>query len=124
MTSVLLFPAQNQLKYSGNSENCFPLSDLEHNTCSRIEPHEKREIGYERSFFADNGSSVGVLPDPDECHDGTLEHFEKFKVKVYIGVKFEIYANRVKTCTNIFLVSHRFRKYILLPTSIVSVLSY
>ncbi len=29
---------------------------------------------------------VGVLPDSDECHDGTLEQFDKFKVKVYTGV--------------------------------------
>ena len=47
-----------------------------------------------------------------------------FKVKVYIGVKIKICVNRVKTCTNIFVVSRGFRKYILLPTSNVSVLSY
>ena len=52
---------------------------------SRIESREKREIWYERNFFADNGSSVGVLPDLDECHDGTLEQIEKFKVKDYRG---------------------------------------
>ena len=44
-----------------------------------------------------------------------------FKVKVYTGVKFEISVNHVKTWTNIFLVS---RKYILLPTSNISVLGY
>ncbi len=32
----------------------------------------------------------GILPDPDESHDGIFEQFEKFKVKVYIGVRFEI----------------------------------
>ena len=34
--------------------------------------------------FSDNGGWVDVLPDPEECHDGNLE---KFKVKVYTGVK-------------------------------------
>ena len=33
--------------------------------------------------------------DRNECHDGT--QFEKFKVKVYTGVKLEICVNRVKT---------------------------
>ncbi len=47
-----------------------------------------------------------------------------FKVKVYVGVKMKICVNRVKTCSNIFVVSRGFRKYILLPTFNVSVLSY
>ncbi len=72
-----------------NEEPTLPLQvsrlNVFHRHISRIEPHEKHEIGYERIVFADNGSSVGILPDPDECHDGTLEQFEKFKVKVYIG---------------------------------------
>ncbi len=34
---------------------------------------------------------------------------QTFKVKVYIGVKIKICVNCVKTCTNIFLVSHGFR---------------
>ncbi len=46
------------------------------------------------------------------------------RVKVYIGVKIKICLNHVETYTNIFLVSHGFRKYTLLPTSNASVLSY
>ena len=39
---------------------------------------------------------MDVFLHPDECHDGTFEYFEKFRVKVYTGVKFEICVNRVK----------------------------
>ena len=35
-------------------------------------------------------SSVGVHSDPGKYHDGTLDQFEKYKVNVYIRVKFEI----------------------------------
>ena len=74
-------------------------------------------VGYERIFLADNGSWVDILPDLDKCHNGTLEQFEKFKVKVYTGIKFEIMC---KSCQNMymyqFLVSYGFRKYFyLLP---------
>ena len=94
--------------------------------CNRwVEPCEKREIGYEHNFLADNGSWVSVLSGPDKCQIGTLELFKKFKVKVYAGVKFEICVNCVKSIYQyIFLVSHGFRKYIFLLTSKVSVLSY
>ena len=65
---------------------------------------------------------MGVLPDPDKCHDGNLEPFEKFKVKVYsTGVKFEICVglNRLKT----FLSHVDSENIIVLPTSNFSVLS-
>ena len=56
---------------------------------------------------------------PRSCYVGQI-----LKVNVYIGIKIKICVNCVITCTNIFLVSRCFRKYILLPTSNVSVLSY
>ena len=37
---------------------------------------------------ADNGIEW-VFLEPDECHNGNLEQFEKFKVNVYTRVKFE-----------------------------------
>ncbi len=51
--------------------------------------------------------------------------FEKFIVKVNTNVKFEICVNSVKTCSNIFLIRHGCRKYIILPrpTSSVSITS-
>ena len=60
---------------------------------SRIEPTwNERRKKYERKFSADIGSWLGVLTDPDECHNGTLEQFEKFKVKVYTLVKVYTYS--------------------------------
>ncbi len=63
---------------------------------SLVEPQESSDIRYGCTFYAENGSLVGVHSDPDES--ATMEPLgnEIFKVKAYTGVKFEICVNRVK----------------------------
>ncbi len=50
------------------------------------------------AFFVDNGSWLGALPDPDECHDGTLDKSTNSMSNLYRG---QIW-NLCKSCQNMY----------------------
>ena len=70
---------------------------------SRIAPPERCEV--QTHCFYENGSWVGVLSHPYECHDGIFGLLEKFKVKVHTGEIWNLWNRVLKGPT--YSRSHR-----------------